>query len=187
MDRLPLCVTTEMVSIPHARGDGPSPQSRSVSATSYSPRPWGWTVQVRLPPDTPGVFPTPVGMDRCCTRAQCPPTSIPHARGDGPGVANVGYDTPAYSPRPWGWTDRRAILEWPDVVFPTPVGMDRGAQGGCATAGGTPHARGDGPAPGRDSDSCVGYSPRPWGWTEAEDYDDFDPGVFPTPVGMDRD
>ena len=49
-----------------------------------------------------------------------------------------------------------------------------------------PHARGDGPQRGFLPNDLVGFSPRPWGWSEAERRIRDFTFVFPTPVGMVR-
>ena len=95
-----------MSSIPHARGDGPSKHRSVQSAASYSPRPWGWTVVARAQQARNLVFPTPVGMDRFRVPKYARPTSIPHARGDGPQAVIVCGQKGQYSPRPWGWTEK---------------------------------------------------------------------------------
>ena len=49
-----------------------------------------------------------------------------------------------------------------------------------------PHARGDGPRTGPHASQIIAYSPRTWGWTEAQMGPPGFVWVFPTHVGMDR-
>ena len=74
------------VGFPHARGDGPLSGSRKTCASSFSPRPWGWSdINVSLI-RVLNVFPTPVGMVRFQLRNLRNNNRFPHARGDGPRI-----------------------------------------------------------------------------------------------------
>ena len=55
-------------SFPHARGDGPKSSLRWPRWGMFSPRPWGWSEVKDDAGQSQGVFPTPVGMVRNCTR-----------------------------------------------------------------------------------------------------------------------
>ncbi len=68
MDRLPLIRLTGRTSVPHGCGDGPSWSACRPPATWCSPRVWGWTSWMSSEIFPPNVFPTGVGMDRCCPR-----------------------------------------------------------------------------------------------------------------------
>ncbi len=113
-------------------------------------------------------------------------TSFPHTRGDGPTTGSGFTPDKVFSPHPWGWTDELQGFFDTEIVFPTPVGMDRGGTSGGTSLHGFPHTRGDGPY----SDALLlefsWFSPHPWGWTGASGclFDWL--AVFPTPVGMDR-
>ena len=107
-----------------------SPLLRISSPYMYSPRTWGWTIQL--------------------SSSFNPPLSIPHARGGGPfpthckahgntvfpthvGVDRVKNRTrkgvTLYSPRTWGWTVIGDAGDFEAVVFPTHVGVDRLCEG----------------------------------------------------------
>ncbi len=186
MDRGDALQTTQVIGIPHARGDGPVPRAKVCAACAYSPRPWGWTDAATCRVHSLVVFPTPVGMDRLMKKISRASRRIPHARGDGPCAVNSLRKLLAYSPRPWGWTGLRERQRSQRYVFPTPVGMDRLQRGLCVEDGSIPHARGDGPAHVFVLPCPCTYSPRPWGWTAGVPQEGIDGSVFPTPVGMDR-
>ncbi len=71
-------------SVPHARGDGPSPSLAGSSDGERSPRTWGWTASPSRAPTRPSAFPTHVGMDRQGRHRPGDESRVPHARGDGP-------------------------------------------------------------------------------------------------------
>jgi len=50
---------------------------------------------------------------------------FPHARGDGPATPTTGAASPAFSPRPWGWSPLFRDYRRSRSIFPTPVGMVR--------------------------------------------------------------
>ena len=113
-------------------------------------------------------------------------SSVPHARGDGPCQAVTKSWTFGCSPRTWGWTEsNRHHHPWPPV-FPTHVGMDRGAPVVPRQLPRVPHARGDGPPGSSFSWIKAVCSPRTWGWTDGRHRDVEAENVFPTHVGMDR-
>ena len=111
------------------------------------------------------VFPTPVGVDRDFSAAHGFGYRFPHARGGGPYLELSHGGRWAFSPRPWGWTDRPGRRAVCPQVFPTPVGVDRQAAPHLVRAAGFPHARGGGPFN--------------QGYVDAWHH------VFPTPVGVD--
>ena len=53
-----------IASIPHARGDGPKAWQAKAVVAAYSPRTWGWTGDTLHFHSDEEVFPTHVGMDR---------------------------------------------------------------------------------------------------------------------------
>ena len=157
--------------IPHTRGDGPEAPTDATETNVVFPthvgmdrcwpcsRGWRWSV-----------FPTHMGMDRYWRRNEDARPCIPHTRGDGPRRSLEMVQAYAYSPHTWGWTDRRQCvllqvsriphtrgdgpfykprLSEAKLVFPTHVGMDRGAS--LTTPDPWP------------------YSPHTWGWTELHD------------------
>ena len=56
----------DTVSFPHSRGDGPASRFPQSVRTSFSPLAWGWSEGPGECRDSSGVFPTRVGMVRCC-------------------------------------------------------------------------------------------------------------------------
>ena len=92
-----------------------------------------------------------------------------------------------FSPRPWGWSAIVAYCQSLRPVFPTPVGMVRGATRDQAHHARFPHARGDGPRGPYPSARIWLFSPRPWGWSEFLIMKWPIVQVFPTPVGMVRE
>ena len=143
--------TRHTVSFPHARGDGPFLQLASGRAPMFSPRPWGWSVPACPWYAVRTVFPTPVGMvrERTTSTVQC--RRFPHARGDGPANNLTLYPHMEFSPRPWGWSDLSDLRPGIPAVFPTPVGMVRAIPKRRTPHLRFPHARGDGPLPGKTS------------------------------------
>ena len=150
---------------PHARGDGPYLRKSLITALMFSPRPWGWSATINFEVERTLVFPTPVGMVRISRIKPSPKRSFPHARGDGPRRAAPDDALRRFSPRPWGWSAGLQALPAPAGVFPTPVGMVRGAARLILTAHSFPHARGDGPMASAISTRSHSFSPRPWGWS----------------------
>ena len=53
------------------------------------------------------VFPTPVGMVRFLKYFVKTFVCFPHARGDGPGRSNENEMSGLFSPRPWGWSEKK--------------------------------------------------------------------------------
>jgi len=167
MDRAPALMRRRSSRIPHARGDGPKRRWVLRGLCGYSPRTWGWTAAGRAGPAGADVFPTHVGMDRRRRRIFPLATGIPHARGDGPDARVVVRKRLWYSPRTWGWTEKRALEAACVEVFPTHVGMDPHRRPAYNHPLSIPHARGDGPSPVRGVLQRLQYSPRTWGWTAA--------------------
>ncbi len=73
--------------VPHARGDGPLGHHNSVFNRLCSPRAWGWSESDHPSRQHDHVFPTRVGMVRGRDSPWPQPSSVPHARGDGPALA----------------------------------------------------------------------------------------------------
>ncbi len=111
---------------------------------------------------------------------------IPHARGGGPTAQRRGRRPGRYSPRAWGWTAGISRHEYPFVVFPTRVGVDRTRSDSWPAIRRIPHARGGGPGWPPIVNAGDLYSPRAWGWTADGDRATDGVDVFPTRVGVDR-
>ena len=93
---------------------------------------------------------------------------------------------PLFSPRAWGWSVDSILPAHPLAVLPTRVGMVRRPRGLLAIAGGSPHARGDGPAAIAMAIYLNRFSPRAWGWSEDPTPRWNRSQVLPTRVGMVR-
>ena len=164
---------------------------------ALSPRAWGWSGlgsvhirrggviptrvgMVRLPDGTRsgyGVIPTRVGMVRQRQNCLSGAASYPHARGDGPPLAEIRGLVTLLSPRAWGWSelsDNDVVLgpviptrvgmvrhtkthESNGKVIPTRVGMVRDFIQWRHDSWGYPHARGDGPVTHRPQRSRGSY------------------------------
>ena len=84
MVRRRYCKGIEPYGFPHARGDGPRTKFILIILDGFSPRTWGWSVEVvRIGRDRQ-VFPTHVGMVRLSMDGFIITVRFPHARGDGP-------------------------------------------------------------------------------------------------------
>ncbi len=187
MDRLQPDHPRKLQRVPHARGDGPSAQSSSLSPLWRSPRTWGWTVFTASLQYLRDAFPTHVGMDRPSGISSPAGLRVPHARGDGPHCRRFYIRACQRSPRTWGWTGKAEMTKTKRYAFPTHVGMDRSRLGHAmcpcrvphargdgprhsaeARAGRprVPHARGDGPPLVMELDAPYARSPRTWGWTQ---------------------
>ncbi len=151
--------------IPHTRGDGPQQHQQTASATQYSPHAWGWSGLTPAYNQAAVVFPTRVGMVRRRLSRFASEASIPHTRGDGPGmvaslsrligIPHTRGDGPGtyltltknswYSPHAWGWSVGEHRLSGHSRVFPTRVGMVRVVVERHICELSIPHTRGDGP------------------------------------------
>ena len=193
--------------VPHTRGDGPTLRCAGVPLTACSPHAWGWTVADRKALAQEVVFPTRVGMDRRRSRMRWREGSVPHTRGDGPGVVGCRLPIATCSPHAWGWTAHPELGGQRCDVFPTRVGMDCGeSDKRNVSASCSPHAWGwtaavepaslfelvfptrvgmdrAAAAPARTCSAC---SPHAWGWTVPKSAREVVGHVFPTRVGMDR-
>ena len=110
---------------PHARGDGPSMRSSVGTATTFSPRAWGWSARKTWPNARLRVLPTRVGMVRRTVACRFRVARSPHARGDGPGTSVLILPIAPFSPRAWGWSGAGDNREAGRRVLPTRVGMVR--------------------------------------------------------------
>ena len=165
MDRMTRAAGYSPTRFPHTRGDGPCCVLMPVTGMWFSPHPWGWTGLYTLRVDGCTVFPTPVGMDRSGVRGFKDRHSFPHTRGDGPKLVFAISLFCPFSPHPWGWTAVGRLSAIRTLVFPTPVGMDRGHSDRNSGMVSFPHTRGDGPLIERGALKRTEFSPHPWGWT----------------------
>ncbi len=110
----------------------------------------------------------------------------PHPRGDGPRCpgrcdARVGFSPPA-----WGWSATFALVDKPNAVLPTRVGMVRIGLYPSRTLASSPHPRGDGPITGVQVWGYGWFSPPAWGWSVRILRAHRIAPVLPTRVGMVR-
>ena len=132
----------------------------------FSPHAWGWSAVVQGGTASAIVFPTRVGMVRCCLPGRKRAGRFPHTRGDGPTYALLLEALWGFSPHAWGWSAMR----------PTVVGESVGF----------PHTRGDGPNKHGDVGTITPFSPHAWGWSGGGYCYLMNVTVFPTRVGMVR-
>src|ERR1035438_176088 len=111
------------------------------------------------------VFPTRVGMVRHISSMSFCAACIPHPRGDGPVVVVFTTDDAKYSPPAWGWSATPRTVRCVEKVFPTRVGMVRGARRRRDCWRRIPHPRGDGPGIEARLQKYGLYSPPAWGWS----------------------
>ena len=114
-------------SFPHACGDGPDSIKWLSLSMLFSPRVWGWSEDCYALRDSHGVFPTRVGMVHIGVDVVEQIIRFPHACGDGPAQLALLCWRNAFSPRVWGWSERRQRGAAFHRVFPTRVGMVRPA------------------------------------------------------------
>src|SRR5208282_4478612 len=171
---------------PHACGDGPYCLANSLFLSAFSPRVWGWSVDVLHAHVGLGVLPTRVGMVRVSRETFIPTGRSPHACGDGPLTEIAKAKVPEFSPRVWGWSVAVALTVITGTVLPTRVGMVRRWMLSGLLYFRSPHACGDGP-PSESRDWPVGlFSPRVWGWSGTYPGWILGVHVLPTRVGMVR-
>ncbi len=115
-----------------------------------------------------------------------PGNGSPHARGDGPRCLEREGWVKLFSPRAWGWSAGRRMLQAGLFVLPTRVGMVRGPSQSPKSGQGSPHARGDGPFKLSYKNQTERFSPRAWGWSAAGGDNSAASVVLPTRVGMVR-
>jgi hypothetical protein len=132
------------------------------------------------------VLPTRVGMVRQKNVCADSPSGSPHARGDGPSKRWCSGTFCAFSPRAWGWSGSIKTVPPLAGVLPTRVGMVRAALTQSDHAGGSPHARGDGPRTANWNCRKGGFFPRAWGWSGSPLRIWQRLHVLPTRVGMVR-
>jgi len=174
------------VGSPHVRGDGPDVVSAVRPSYAFSPRAWGWSVQIAWTTQAGGVLPTCVGMVRVLPAVPSRSRRSPHVRGDGPKEEWWVTDLALFSPRAWGWSDSRRTTPGTKRVLPTCVGMVRLCLHRSLSSVCSPHVRGDGPPNPEPIQSHNEFSPRAWGWSVTRiDYVALE-RVLPTCVGMVR-
>ncbi len=172
-------------SAPRARGDGPARVAATYLRQTCSPRPRGWTRARRCYLSAADLLPAPAGMDPSRARLGSFYATAPRARGDGPSKTSRRRCPTSCSPRPRGWTRRRADRLRLGHLLPAPAGMDPRSSPPQAVRPPAPHARGDGPdvfARIRLADGC---SPRPRGWTPCGWLSTTARRLLPAPAGMD--
>ena len=172
---------------PHVRGDGPKHGGPRCSASTFSPRAWGWSDQGRDNSAHGQVLPTCVGMVRWHSIASAKTIGSPHVRGDGPALMWRTCYSRTFSPRAWGWSVVRPTAQGSGRVLPTCVGMVRAAPGAWCFARSSPHVRGDGPDSPSINELTARFSPRAWGWSVEPRSMSNCRQVLPTCVGMVRD
>ena len=113
------------------------------------------------------------------------PAWLPRTRGDGPVSVRFRAISRGASPHTRGWTlaHHAGIAEVRG--FPAHAGMDRRGATWCATPGGLPRTRGDGPARRAVPGAGARASPHTRGWTQRAGASVFGDIGFPAHAGMD--
>ncbi len=88
------------------------------------------------------------------------------------------------SPRPRGWSRRRAHLGEVRALLPAPAGMVPGRRRSCCAPRSAPRARGDGPSKSLAIRLRQLCSPRPRGWSRRPVRGGGLEGLLPAPAGM---
>ena len=116
-------VSSQMQSLPHARGGVSISQSLYGLPIQSSPRPWGCFCYRPLLNIALAVFPTPVGVFPDPPKNENSAESLPHARGGVSVSSSSCIELVTSSPRPWGCFWRKGNASRATAVFPTPVGV----------------------------------------------------------------
>ena len=128
--------------LPHARGGVSISMWRTPLTLKSSPRTWGcFLIQIRCA-SKGCVFPTHVGVFLCSGFRTSTLLCLPHARG---GVSTKVYSKPVCiwsSPRTWGCFLHEVCKSFPEIVFPTHVGVFLNISATSACRMSLPHARG---------------------------------------------
>src|SRR5208282_5824819 len=127
---------------PHACGDGPYCLANSLFLSAFSPRVWGWSVNVLHAHVGLGVLPTRVGMVRRWMLSGLLYFRSPHACGDGPPSESRDWPVGLFSPRVWGWSGTYPGWILGVHVLPTRVGMVRNTAAMPMRTWRSPHACG---------------------------------------------
>src|SRR5690606_36451217 len=130
-----------------------------------SPRAWGCTELAPVAQLLSRVVPTRVGVYRSGGRSPAGCCCRPHARGGVPRPDSAGHGQPRSSPRAWGCTVARSLVNRYELVVPTRVGVYRLCGCRAALRIGRPHARGGVPAIEAYAPGDEPSSPRAWGCT----------------------
>ena len=114
---------TRPCGFPHAGGDVSVAELSQLFPSRFSPRRWGCFPERQLLDRGARVFPTQVGMFPAPTPASRSTTCFPHAGGD-VSRHDLGFQQRSwFSPRRWGCFQRRTLVLFRRIVFPTQVGM----------------------------------------------------------------
>src|SRR5450759_4635142 len=90
------------VSFPHARGDGPGADIRTVQMLLFSPRAWGKQQHLDRTDVSPRTIPTRVGKTHLGGECGIVYADHPHARGENSSIGRRGACFCGPSPRAWG-------------------------------------------------------------------------------------
>ena len=165
MVRFVAASASSRIGFPHPRGDGPNFSCSFCVRSEFSPPAWGWSAMPTGKVFMRQVFPTRVGMVRIRVGINRTDGRFPHPRGDGPPESPSASRKSRFSPPAWGWSAGQSSSDQLPDVFPTRVGMVRGAAAGRRARQGFPHPRGDGPYTTNTLTGNVKFSPPAWGWS----------------------
>ena len=169
---------------PRARGGGPLLGLDHGPAQASSPRPRGWSLQVRAHAAADVVVPAPAGVVPASGRRRRSATGRPRARGGGPPSPRGGGRERLSSPRPRGWSPPLQAGAESQRVVPAPAGVVPRTARASPARSGRPRARGGGPG-----EAVIVYpedvsSPRPRGWSLPDRWPPRSGQVVPAPAGV---
>ena len=113
--------------LPRARGDGPGFGFGMFALTGSPPRARGWSRLAERGADRVHVSPARAGMVPAPRSTAPRSTSLPRARGDGPGTSSVTVSASTSPPRARGWSRGHGHAEPQRDVSPARAGMVPGA------------------------------------------------------------
>ena len=148
---------------PHPRGDVPGIGGIALALGAFSPPAWGCSVPKHPASCERELFPTRVGMFRWNQTLEYRPCSFPHPRGDVPESHPFPVSGLGFSPPAWGCSAVGGGAGGEGDLFPTRVGMFRGAPESPFATDPFPHPRGDVPLSDVPAVVSPSFSPPAWG------------------------
>ena len=135
----------------------------SLPRYAFSPHMWGCSVSGVRRTQFDEVFPTHVGMFRRPTSQRQYSRCFPHTCGDVPTGIAFFKSNLKFSPHMWGCSVQRLLERDARGVFPTHVGMFRGAARVAGSFRSFPHTCGDVPYGEPRPNHYRRFSPHMWG------------------------
>ena len=150
---------------PRLRGDGPRHYLRRIFTDARTPPTRGWTQRGNLQREHYAQNPAYAGMDPLPGGDQSPVSPEPRLRGDGPRCPTEDPERESRTPPTRGWTSALPSPYFHRCQNPAYAGMDPARKSSKRALRSEPRLRGDGPATGRGSITCIARTPPTRGWT----------------------